>query len=313
MATQSTEKPDANSLLQRLRDLSYVDQEGRHPKFDYSFVKQIIFSSPLQPLAVLLLHPEVASAPLPRVFRASYGMIFETIKDRETQIPVALDLFDEGITREALAALLWLKSFVYDRLIEEPEIARQGRNFIRRLVPSGGDRLGGLSSFNVSLQLELWSRPRQKGRRAKLLGKEIVLSEHYAEDFCRAVQTLLDQHCEIEPLLRLRVHGRWWTKRAPAGWPIVTRWLIPLLYDYLCPFYAVKRYPRRLLEDIVAILRIECPLLCKLLTPRQVQAAVQYYLKTADPKRPTGEAIFAIGRPYVAPPSSPTEREGRSA
>jgi len=90
-----------------------------------------------------------------------------------------------------------------------------------------------------------------------------------------------------------------------ARWPIVTRYAIPWLYDYLRPFYAVRsyrhgrkrpsagHYPLKLRQDIRNILRFERADLAGRLTLAHVTAAIQYHLRTAPPNRPVGEQLCA--------------------
>jgi hypothetical protein len=73
-------------------------------------------------------------------------------------------------------------------------------------------------------------------------------------------------------LLRRRCGTRWRSHRRPAGWPIITRYAIPWLYDYLRPCYPVcgyrhrrqhpspGHYPVKLRHDILSILRFERPI-----------------------------------------------------
>jgi len=80
--------------------------------------------------------------------------------------------------------------------------------------------------------------------------------------------------------LNQRCGTRWRSQRRPAGWPIVTRYAIPWLYDYLRPFYAVRgyrhkrtrpsagHYPVKLRHDIRSVLRFERADLAGRLTSR---------------------------------------------
>jgi len=112
---------------------------------------------------------------------------------------------------------------------------------------------------------------------------------------------LLRKYCR--PLFRFRVGHEWRTRRAPSGWRVLTRRVIPQLYDYLRPFYPVRRYtagrqpsrgkyPRALLRDIRDLLAAERPDLAAGLTEAQVQAAVQRYLESAPRDRPLGKVMF---------------------
>jgi len=106
-------------------------------------------------------------------------------------------------------------------------------------------------------------------------------------------------------LLSRRCGTRWRSRRRPAGWPAVTRYAIPWLYDYLRPFYAVRGYrhgrrrpsaglyPIKLRHDIRRVLRFERADLTGDLTLAHVTAAIQYHLRTAPPNRPMGKRLCA--------------------
>jgi hypothetical protein len=129
--------------------------------------------------------------------------------------------------------------------------------------------------------------------------------------------SLLRRYCR--PLLRLRVGHEWRTKRARSPWRVVTQRVIPQLYDYLRPFYRVRRYtvglkevspgkyPKALLRNIRDLLVAERPDLAADLTEERVLVAVQRHLQSAAPDRPLGRAMFqlypkpAIGK-HTTPP-----------
>jgi hypothetical protein len=107
-------------------------------------------------------------------------------------------------------------------------------------------------------------------------------------------------------VLGLRVGHRWRTEREPAGWPFLTRYAIPKLYDYLHPYYDVRGYthgrlepgpghfPAALRQDIVDLVKLECPHLAATLTVSRVTAIIQRHVRTADPKRPMGFDMFGL-------------------
>ncbi len=107
-------------------------------------------------------------------------------------------------------------------------------------------------------------------------------------------------------VMRRRIGQDWWAERAPTGWPMLTQYAIPMLYDYLYPYYAVRgyrqllrdlapgHYPRQLFRDIRDILQAEVPHLAAEVTEGQVQAAVQRYLEKAPPDRPMGFDMFGV-------------------
>ena len=101
-------------------------------------------------------------------------------------------------------------------------------------------------------------------------------------------------------VLRLRIGHRWRSEREPAGWPVLTQYAIPHLYDYMRPYYRVRRYGRRsdgpdagqfpaaLRRDIVDLVKLQCPHLAVGLTVSRVTALIQRHLRHADPHRPMG-------------------------
>jgi len=127
---------------------------------------------------------------------------------------------------------------------------------------------------------------------------------------------LLRKYCR--PHFRLPVGHEWRTKRAPSGWRVLTRRVIPQLYDYFLPFYLERpstaesdvsppKYPRALLRDIRALLVAERPDLAADLTVAQVQAVVQRHLARAPLDRPLGPAMFQL---HPKPP--PDKRSTRT-
>ena len=107
-------------------------------------------------------------------------------------------------------------------------------------------------------------------------------------------------------VLSLRVGHRWRTDREPAGWPFLTRYAVPKLYDYLRPYYDVRGYthgrekpspghfPTALRQDIVDLVKLECPHLAASLALSRVTAIIQRHVRTANPKRPMGFAMFGL-------------------
>jgi hypothetical protein len=108
-------------------------------------------------------------------------------------------------------------------------------------------------------------------------------------------------------LMRSRIGHGLRSERRPTGWPMLTKRVIPRLYDYLWPFFTARsyrkglreiptpgNYPTRLMQVMTDSLRLELPHLAKDLTPERVQAAVQRYLPQARPNRPMGAAMFRI-------------------
>jgi hypothetical protein len=103
----------------------------------------------------------------------------------------------------------------------------------------------------------------------------------------RIVLELVRKH--FPRLLSVRVSARWRSKYSPEGWRLITQHVVPRLYDYLRPFYSVRRHRRagrngpgqysaQLRRDITDIVRFELPHLADKLTLARVTAAIQRYM-----------------------------------
>ena len=108
-----------------------------------------------------------------------------------------------------------------------------------------------------------------------------------SEECDRIILDLVAKH--FPRLLNVRVSARWRSKYSPEGWPLITQHIVPRLYDYLRPFYPVRRHRRagrsgpgqysaQLRRDITDIVRFELPHLAKKLTVARVTAALQRYI-----------------------------------
>jgi hypothetical protein len=143
--------------------------------------------------------------------------------------------------------------------------------------------------------------PRRHHRRAstavpEVLEERVIASEPAAWDpsipfidpkaFDLAVLELLRKH--FPRMLGVRVGARWRSEYSPEGWKLVTQHVVPRLYEFLRPFYAVRRYRRsasvgpahyaaRLRRDITDIIRFELPV-ARRLTVERVTAAIQRHV-----------------------------------
>lgn len=97
-------------------------------------------------------------------------------------------------------------------------------------------------------------------------------------------------------LLNVRVSARWRSKYSPEGWRLITQHIVPRLYDYLRPFYSVRRHRRagrngpgqysaQLRRDITNIVRFELPHLADKLTLARVTAAIQRHTARQHSRR----------------------------
>jgi len=303
-------------------------RDGEGQALDYGFVKAIVFGAPLDQMNASLIRPSAIPDPLRDFFRrATYGQILKRIEDEERQAQ-SLIFLNAG---EKTAFLRLLKGYrrllVYEPLMDEAE-RRQERQFRWQVAfvatpPGKGEKEDKERSLEASaLQIQVWTCPKQDAEEPRLLGEEVIPFEgdffskfEQAADrflsglFNQAVDRLLQTHCQMPELLRLRFRRAWWSKRpSPTGFAIVTGYLIPKLYDYLRPFYPVKpprrrsgpgAYPQQLMRDIAEVLRLERPELCSALTPSRVRGVVERYLARAKPGRPMGEAMFRVRSRYT--------------
>ena len=181
------------------------------------------------------------------------------------------------------------------------DAARQGTP----LIPTGLDDPGTVIDVwqltdELPVLVERWALPAmlmpwRDGDPVPWVGRETIATVYTA-----IVRT------HFSEVLGLRVGHRWRTEREPAGWPVLTRYAIPKLFDYLHPSYRVRGYthgrleagpghfPAALRQDIVDLVKLECPHLAASLTLNRVTAIIQRHVRTADPKRPMGFAMFGL-------------------
>jgi hypothetical protein len=119
-------------------------------------------------------------------------------------------------------------------------------------------------------------------------------------------------------ILRKRVGQRWRTEREPAGWPILTQYVIPALYDYLRPYYPARSYrhhrqlisdghfPAALRRDITDLIKFECPHVAGALTIERVTASIQRYIQRAPRDRRMGIDLF---KPTLPTPEVPPDKK----
>ena len=108
------------------------------------------------------------------------------------------------------------------------------------------------------------------------------------DEIDRVIMTLLYRH--FPEILSVRCGARWRSKYSPMGWPLITRHVVPKLFELLKPFYPVRRYrahrqvgpaghySARLRRDIVDIIRLEFPHLRGEITLERVTAAIQRHV-----------------------------------
>jgi len=131
-------------------------------------------------------------------------------------------------------------------------------------------------------------------------------------DFVDQLYALLIR-THFRSILARPVGHRWRSRRAAAGWPVLTQHVIPRLYEYLRPYYEVRRYrdrrqsrasghyPAALRRDMTDLIAHFCPHLAEGLTIERVTSAIQRHVRRADPNRPIGIDVFRVSLPVLAP------------
>jgi len=239
-------------------------------------------------------------------WRAFAGKTFRTVDRllRQREATLARRPTDEAEARRTVTALRgqWIQQLLAELLWHTT-----GRLWVASSLTRGP---GPTVSRSVA-HVEAWTL---KGKRPRLLERRTIAPtvKHWAGDsvdhydldavhlaFAEVLRTY------ARDLLGRRCGSRWQSRRRPAGWPLITRYAIPWLYDYLRQFYQVRRYrhrrqrpsaghyPAKLRRDIRDVLRFERPDLAGDLTLAHVTAAIQYHLRMAAPNRPLGQRLCA--------------------
>jgi hypothetical protein len=293
--------------LDRARDESLREPAVlRHlpSEAEYTFVKLILNGVP-DALAVRSWHSPIA--PRPRTYAGLDRELSKQEADFQKESPHA--------TNELPGEVEALRHGLVMQLLGETEVPERGfptrRILIRWVDPA---RLGippDLPNLAGPGQVVEIFEMSHKG--AVLLKRQVIAAgpPPWGDEriswiepgfFNRTLMTLIRHY--FRPILRRRIGARWRNQRPATGWPVLTRHVIPALYDYFRPLYPVRRYrrgasqrpghyPSALLRDITDILQFECPHLARQVTPARVQAAIQRYLKHARPDRPMGSSMFA--------------------
>ena len=239
-------------------------------------------------------------------WRGFAGKTFETVDRllRQQEAALARSPTDETAMHQMVTALRG--QWIHQLLGELPSLTTRNLWVATRLTPGPEP---------AEAHIEVWTL---QGRRPRLLESRSISPTakdldgdrvHYFD--LDAVQLALAEVLRTygRDLLNRRLGSHWRSRRRPAGWPVVTRYAIPWLYDYLRPFYGVRRYrhrrqrpsaghyPVKLRRDIRDILRFERPELAEHLTVAHVTAAIQYHLRMAAPNRRMGKKLCAELRP----------------
>ena len=282
------------------------------PGVDYTHVKMILWSLPA-PIEVLAW---VASDPNEPIWSLFHGKTFRSLdrvlQQRERQLVASGAAVDAEVrTHIEMLRHYFVQHFVF--AIQDWDPHRQIRWLSIRLVtpPPRTEHLPGLE--HRGRVLEVWApalpMPELLDRVVMLPGTppwgdpavtyyDPVLTDRLTADVLRR---------HFPEVMRRRIGQGLRSEREPVGWPMVTQRVVPILYDYLRPFYSVRPYrkdlrflsdgdyPTQLLQDITDVLRFELPYLAADLTVERVQAAVQRYVRHAPRQRPMGRELFGRG------------------
>jgi hypothetical protein len=282
---------------------------------EYTFVRTILAAlPPVRETAVWVNDPAATDEMLTAFNHGTYGAVDRLLRRHERALvrrqekerETARALLDP--LRRSLAQLLLAEAHAKAKAFGDCWIERRWVDPDRLGPPSGPCPLSG-----PGMVIDVWQLGRD--RRAHRLAVEGIAAglppwgdrripwvDPVAVD--KLYLALLRRYCR--PLFRFRVGHEWRTKRASSGWRVLTLRVIPQLYDYLRPFYPIRRYttgrreasrgkyPRALLRQIRDLLAAERPDLAADLTEEQVRAVVQRYLKSAPHDRPLGTAMFKL-------------------
>jgi hypothetical protein len=164
----------------------------------------------------------------------------------------------------------------------------------------------GPSAQHIRITVTNSPRQRERSERAAktptVLEERVIVSEPASWDpsipfidpeaVDRVILDLLHKH--FPRVMGIRVGARWRSNYSPEGWRLVTQHVVPQLFEYLKPFYSVRRYrrsgrkgpglyPAPLRRDITDIIRFELPHLARKLTVARVTAATQRYTARQHP------------------------------
>ena len=95
-------------------------------------------------------------------------------------------------------------------------------------------------------------RSKRAAKAPTMLEERVIVSEPAAwnpsipfidpEAVDRVILELLHKH--FPRVMGIRVGARWRSNYSPEGWRLVTQHVVPQLFEYLKPFYSVRRYRR---------------------------------------------------------------------
>jgi hypothetical protein len=185
--------------------------------------------------------------------------------------------------------ILGAESLAWQALIQAnfPQVGpwKLGLNF----VPTGQDDSGSVYIF-PGQRITAFNQETKETREVLIPVEEFNDPARYGDAYRKAFKTL-----GIWDLLQKGPAGRGLiSARKQQGWPVFTHNVIPRLYEYLIPHYEEPghysnridspgrrrpaRFPRKLLRDMLEILRMEHPHVFGQTTVPQLKAVIQKYL-----------------------------------
>jgi hypothetical protein len=238
--------------------------------------------------------------------RSFAGKTFRTIDRLLSQREAALAHRPDGGAEEERRAITALRGQWVHQLLDQLPFRQTGSLWvvIRRTASHGPKR----TTRSVT-HVEAWTLEGEGLRlvERRTIGPRVKRWTPNTVDYFDLVtvnRALADVIRTYAPdLLARRCGTLWRSRRRPAGWPAVTRYAIPWLYDYLRPFYGIRHYthgrarssaghyPLKLRQDVLEILRCERPDLAGGLALAHVTAAIQYHLRKAPRNRPMGRQL----------------------
>jgi len=272
---------------------------------DYACIKRLFLMLPPWMITqTWMVTPTARDA----IWRGFAGKTFRTVDRLLCQREAVLTQQPTDETESERRTVTALRGLWIQQLRDELQRSPKGSLWVvTRMISVPGPA----STTHSVMNVEAWAF---EGRRLRLLEHRTIgpMEQHWRRDRVNnfdldAVHAALAEvlRTHARDLLSRRCGTRWRSRRRPGGWPIVTRYAIPWLYDYLRPFYVVRGYRHRrkdpsaghysvkLRHDVLAVLRFERPDLADDLTLAHVTAAIQYHLRAAAPNRPMGGRLCA--------------------
>jgi hypothetical protein len=267
---------------------------------EYTLIKTIFIDLP-SGLPTLLWAARSDSNPLLRSFKErTVRAIIRALRRAENDPRTSVDV--AGVRHELVELCLYK--------LNSPWSPHPGRWMSVKLVMpqsfAEGHRPEGPPVQHLRITVESIEAPQRRRKQldTELRVERFVVSKPAAwdasipfidpEERDRVILELVRKH--FPGLLSVRVSARWRSNYSPEGWRLITQHIVPQLYDYLRPYYSVRRHRRagrngpgqyaaQLRRDITDIVRFELPHLARKLTLARVTAAIQRHTARQHPTR----------------------------